>query len=41
MLWNVVEKDKLGILMALDQKKAFDLVNESSMLEVLENINFN
>ena len=37
MLVNVVEKDKLGILMALDQKTAFDLVNESSMFQVLEN----
>ena len=41
MLMNGVEKDKLGILMALDKKKAFDLVDESSMFEVLENINFN
>ena len=41
MLLNVVEKDQLGILMALDKKTAFGLVDECSMFQVLENINFN
>ena len=35
------DKEKSGILMSLDQRKAFDLVDRKFMFQVLEKMNFN